>query len=138
MSVCDQGRSRLLVAAVALLGLVVGLMLAAGSFAPAADAKGLSKCGGEYKYSKLQVQNISCKDAQKKVSGKVVNSWFSGKGVDWGKGCGNRKAKAAKTCHFKVSGFKCTGVNNAKKFTFDIDCAKGNQRVKAMLSRAVG
>jgi hypothetical protein len=132
-----QGRSRLVLGAIAFLALLVALAVAAGSFAPDANAKGLSNCKGYSSPYYLKVKNISCKKAEKKVTGKVQASWFSGKGVDWGKGCA-WKGKAAKTCHFKVSGFKCTGVLNQKKYFFAIDCVKDNQRVSSKLNTAVG
>jgi hypothetical protein len=101
MSVCVQGRSRLLVAAVALLALLVGLMLAAGSFAPAAHAKGkgLSSCP-QNKYPGWKVKNISCKKAvseNSKVGASCLDVGSTGK------------------CSFKKHGWKCTDTGKAVK-----------------------
>jgi hypothetical protein len=105
MSVRVQGRSRLLVAVVALLGLLVGLMLAAGSFAPTAQAKGLSSCP-QSKYPGWKVKNISCKKAvseNNKVGTSCLDIGSTGK------------------CSFKRHGWKCTdtgkAVHHGVKFT---------------------
>lgn len=114
--------------------LVAALALVCALAAPTAEARGLAKCnwqGG----MELKVKKISCKKAEKKVAAKVINSFFGGSGVKWGKACKNG-IDPSKACPYTVSKFKCTGTSSGPGgYIFASECKKGQQRVNWTIDR---
>ena len=115
--------------------LVAALALFCAVAVPTVEARGLTKCdwdGG----MELKVKKISCGKAEKKVAGKVINSFFGGSGVKYGRGCENG-IDPPKTCHYTVSKFECTGTSSGSQGTiFASKCKKGKQRVDWTIDRA--
>lgn len=93
------------------LALLVALTIAAASFAPAAGAK---TCQSNVGPTAVNVRNISCKKAEKKVVKPYFQALFSNTSpVEWRRGC-KRMDRAGNVCHFRVNGFKCTATNKTK------------------------
>ncbi len=143
-STCDQGRSRLLPGAISLLLLLAALAIAAGWFAPAADAKKpeqpeLTKCHSTDEVvvdvMVLKVKNISCEDALFKITRPFIKSWFiwgfTDRRVQFFRHCNTKMwvGEPGNMCRYMVSNFNCYGTTR-NRYVLASDCTKWNQRFR--------